>query len=224
MLFNFRHSEVFCFKKMKNKFSHILLFVFAFGLFSCNPREIYHYQYEANPVFSWGYAEYWGAYYQKYGNNNSVLSLSLFSDSLSVDSTGNLQGFGQYMYLEDVFLSQDKIFLPDGNYEVSLSADSMSIAPGRILKIDGVEYNVGAVIYYLEKDASLSTSKMVTGGSMDITLQDSTTTANCHFELEDGTALEGTFKALLPYYDQSWINLQNNGFFTRSQRVRQQPL
>ncbi len=192
-------------------------------LFGCNPREYYSYEYETKPVFSWGYSEFWGPYYQKYGVDANICSLSLFSDSMYIDSLGTLIGTGQYLFLEDVYSGLSDVFLQEGEYVVSSSADSMSLRPGREIEIDGMKFESGALIYFFEKESEYSVSKRVSGGTMTVAYQDSLTIIHCNFELEDETMLEGTFRAILPYYDYSSINSGGGIFAVSSKPIGKSP-
>ncbi|HEY6915883.1 MAG TPA: hypothetical protein VI413_14490, partial [Paludibacter sp.] len=88
------------------KYLNLLILFFAIILTSCNGGEPpLPYTYNANPKYTWGYAEYFGKEYATYGINNNIFSLSLFSESLSIDSTGSLIGTGQYLFLEDIYVA-----------------------------------------------------------------------------------------------------------------------
>lgn len=193
----------------------ILLLWSVVLLSACRPREYHKYEYETNPAFSWGYAEFWGPYYAKYDVEANVSSISLFSDSLSVDSTGALTGFGQYAYLEDVFYNVNYLFLPEGEYQVSKSSDTLSIAPGEELDIDGTKFDTGAFLYFIEKDANYSVKKQIVAGTMTVAYQDSLTVFDCKFELDDETEISGTYRAVLPYIDYSSIVSGSGPFFVR---------
>lgn len=197
-----------------------VVFLFLAILFlGCNPREFYTHEYETEPVFYWGYSEFWGPYYQKYGVDANICSLSLFSDSLSIDSTGALVGFGQYLFLEDIYYGSNSVFLQEGEYQVSMDADSMSIVPGEEKEIDGMKFEAGAHIYFIEKDSKYTVYKRISGGTMRVNYEDSLTIIDCNFELEDQTLIKGSFRAVLPYFDYSSIN-SGGLLFTRPKSVR----
>ena len=149
-----------------------LIFVLLFSsvLFvSCKTNDpALEYKYNTNPTYSWGYAEFYGPYYSEYMNDNNVISLSLFSDSLFVDSTGSLDGIGQYLFLEDVFISPTDTILPDGVYEISKSEAQFTVAPGEKFKADNNEYVIGAYIYFIEKKSNFSVQKLISRGSFTV--------------------------------------------------------
>src|SRR5690554_3175723 len=151
---------------MKNRF--LFLFTVLFVSFSCERPEQIEYEYETNPQYTWGYAAYWGNYYADYGIDNNVLSLTAFTNDLTTDEQGSLVGNGQYLYLEDVFLTPEQKVFTNGTYVVSDSGEAFTIAPGSLYKEDGVEYNTGAFIYYVEENANFSTIKFIVEGSMTI--------------------------------------------------------
>ncbi|MDO9154431.1 MAG: hypothetical protein Q7U47_12150, partial [Paludibacter sp.] len=68
-----------------------LLLILMVGLLvsSCVERNpIFKYNYNKDPKYTWGYAQFYGKYYADYGINNNVVTLSLFSDSLSINDKG----------------------------------------------------------------------------------------------------------------------------------------
>ncbi len=184
---------------------HFLLVTIAISLtlIACEKPEVKEYEYEKNPQYSWGYAEFWGAYYAEYSNNNHVLSLSLFTDSLEINQESKLTGFGQYLYLEDIFIAPSDTLLPAGVYVVNDSGNPFTIAAGEEIEYDGDKYNVGAMINYVEKNSTNDIRKFITGGKMTVYQIGEKTLIICDFKLADGTELKGRYEALLPYFDQS---------------------
>jgi len=185
---------------------NILLVSCVILLTSCvkgelNPQIVY----EKNPQYSWGYAEYFGAYYTpENGNKNNVLSVSLFTDSLKINDLGNLTGLGQYLFLEDVFQSPTVVFLQEGTYTINNSGLPFTIAPGKNDTVDNAVYPIGAYISYYEYNAANSTLKTISKGSLTVNkVNDSTYNIVCNFKTSDSTVLKGDFKAALPHIDQS---------------------
>ena len=190
------------------KFSHILIFSFAILLASCKGYEpTPPYVYESNPHYAWGYAQFFGAYYNEYGNKNNVISVSLFSDSLNTSDEGELQGFGQYLFLEDVFVAAKDTLLPVGTYTINTSGSTFTIAPGVNDTIDNEVYTLGATISYFEQNASKSTLKRISSGSMVVSISnDGKHTVNCNFKTADNKELKGRFTEALPHIDESLKN------------------
>lgn len=184
-----------------------LIFVLLFSsvLFvSCKTNDpALEYKYTTNPTYSWGYAEFYGPYYSEYMNDNNVISLSLFSDSLFVDSTGSLDGIGQYLFLEDIFISPTDTILPDGVYEISKSEAPFTVAPGEKFKADNNEYVIGASIYFIEKKSNFSVQKLISRGSFTVESMNNTKYIDFNFVLTDSTKLKGKFSTELPHFDQS---------------------
>jgi len=160
------------------------------------------YTYETNPHYSWGYAEYFGSYYADYNNNNNVLSLSLFSDSLYV-TNGNLSGLGQYLYIEDIFVPSDSIILPAGNYVSSELGEPFTFYPGRQYPVDDLKIDVGAFLYYIEKNKNLTVIKQVSKGSFTVKIIGSQRKIDCNFVLSDSSKVTGSFSNTLPHYNSS---------------------
>ena len=183
----------------------VLLFSSVFFV-SCKTNDpALEYKYNTNPTYSWGYAEFYGSYYSEYMNDNNVISLSLFSDSLFVDSTGSLDGIGQYLFLEDIFISPTDTILPNGVYEISKSEAPFTVAPGEKFKADNNEYVIGAYIYFIEKKSNFSVQKLISRGSFTVESMNNTRYIDFNFVLSDSTKLEGKFSAELPHFDQSIV-------------------
>jgi len=190
---------------MKNIFLYILAIVCL--LSSCKGSDpVPPYVYEANPHYSFGYAEFFGAYYAAYGNKNNVISLSLFSDSLSINNLGNLVGFGQYLFLEDVFVDTTDTILPQTTYTIDDSGLPNTVAPGKNDTIDDQIYTLGATISYYEQNAAKSTVKRITSGTFTLSKVGSNYNIVCNFKTADKKDLKGSFSARLPYFDESLTN------------------
>jgi hypothetical protein len=187
---------------MKNYFLSIVLLVGL--LVSCIDKQPdTGYVYNLNPTYSWGYVEFYGAYYADFGNDNNVISLSLFSDSLKINDIGTLVGIGQYLFLEDIFINKTDTLLPNGTYTISNNGLPFTVAPGVNDTVDGAVYPIGACISYYEPITSQSTIKLITGGSFTSNRMGNTYTISCNFTTDDKLTLKGSFSATLPYIDQS---------------------
>lgn len=190
---------------MKN----IFLFVVAIGclLSSCKGTDpVPPYVYEANPHYNFGYAEFFGAYYATYKNPNNVITLSLFSDSLKINNLGNLVGFGQYLFLEDVFVAPTDTLLPLTTYTIDDSGLPNTVAPGKNDTIDNQIYTLGATISYYEQNATKSTQKRITSGTFTLSQVDSNYKIVFNLKTSDKKDLKGSFTAKLPYFDESLTN------------------
>lgn len=183
----------------------LYIFVVVFTLISCNGTEPVYFNYNTNPSYTWGYVEFFGQEYASKGVNYNVLSVSLFSDSLSVDSTGSLVGIGQYLYLEDVFVNPTDTMLPVGTYTISGSKTSFMITPGKNDTVDyGVTYPIGASIYYYENNSSKSVRKYIKSGTMTVSRTGILNySISCDFVTADKKQLKGSFSAQLPHFDES---------------------
>ena len=208
-------------------YKHNYLYIFFIGLLfqACERREIIEYEYEKNPQFSWGYAEFWGAHFAHYGLDNHVLSLHAFTDSLTLTKNCNLTGFGQYLVLNEIFISPSDTIFPEGVYEVTDTAAVFTITPGELYNEDGVKYDLGAYIYYYEKNNFYTTRKFIVGGSMKLSFINNIPRFDCNFTLEDESELKGRFETNeLIIYDNSIAPLstkqkvklnQTNPFFIK---------
>ena len=204
-----------------NKFNLLLISLVSM-LTSCGGGQLnQQIVYETNPQYSWGYAEYFGAYYKpENGNKNNVLSVSLFTDSLKINTVGNLTGLGQYLFLEDVFQSPTTVFLEAGTYTVNNSGLPFTITPGKNDTIDNEVYPIGAYISYYEYNAANSTLKTISKGSLTVSLMnDSIYNIVCDFKTSDSTVLKGHFTATLPHIDQS-LSITKSGIRKKLMYIR----
>ena len=199
----------------------LLIPAIIFFFSSCEEKVVFVYPYNYNPVFTWVYAEYFGKYYENRQNPNQVISLNLFSDSLEIDSTRSLVGTGQYLYFEDIFMTPGDTLLPAGNYAISNTGNAFTIYPGKQIEENGTKYDVGAYIYFIEKNNAYSVRKFITGGNMQVSYADNKTIINFNFQLIDSVKqrniyvkdtfeIKGKFEEQIPYFD----------FSTKPQMVR----
>lgn len=185
---------------------YLYLFFIILVIQACERKPVVVYEYEKNPQYSWGYAEFWGAHYANYGLSNHVLSLYALTDSLTFNKNGYLVGFGQYLYIEDIFISPADTLFPAHVYEVSASGDAFTIAPGELFDEDGVKYDVGAYIYYIEKNDYFTTRKFIVDGSMEVSYPENAIRFDFDFILDDDSELKGRFEiedAAFYLYDES---------------------
>jgi hypothetical protein len=169
------------------------------------------YAYETNPHYSFGYAEFFGPYYTPYGNNNNVISLSLFSDSLKINNIGSLEGFGQYLFLEDIFLNPTDTLLQTGTYTISDTGLPFTVAPGKNDTVDNNVFTIGATISYYEQNAAKSTLKLIKSGTFTLSVNYPNYIISCNFKTDDKKNLQGRFSAQLPYVDESINMTISNG-------------
>lgn len=199
---------------MKN--FNLLYIVLAILLFSCKGSDSYTpYVYETNPHYSFGYVQFYGKYYQELlGNQNNIISVSLFSDSLYITEEGSLEGFGQYLYLEDVFVNPTDTLFQYGSYTISSSGEPFTIEPGKNDTIDNEIYTYGATITYFEENQTKSVLKLITEGTVNVSKIGSRYTISFDLKTNDMNELKGNFVEVLPQYNES---LQSNNPITRSQ-------
>jgi len=187
---------------MKN---HLILSLFVIILLSsCKGGEPNQpHVYDSNPQYTWGYAQFYGAYYADVQNTNNVLSVSLFSDSLYINEVKNLVGQGQYLFLEDVFVSASDTLLPEGTYKASESGKPFTFSPGKNYVVDEKVYTLGATINYFEENANMSTVKLIADGSFTVHRKGEIYTVVCNFVTDDSIQLKGSFTGTLPHEDES---------------------
>lgn len=208
---------------------YVYFLCFMLLLQACERREVFEYQYEKDPQYSNGYAEFWGAQYAHYGFDNHVLSLRAFTDSLKLTKDGYLTGFGQYLVLNDIFVSSSDTVFPAGTYEIADTVDVFKIAPGELY--EGTKYELGAYIYYIEKNESFSIRKFIVGGTMQVSFTDSVSRFDCNFILDDKSELKGRFEtneliiydySVVPKPDKQKVKLNQADPFAIKQFVNKQ--
>jgi len=186
---------------MKNL--NILYIFIAILLFSCNGSEPNSpYVYESNPYYSYGFAEFYGAYYKNSGIENNVISLSLYSDTLKKTDDGSW--YGQYLYLEDVFVAPSDTLLTLKIYTISNSKEPYTIVPGTLDTIDNEVYTYGARISYIEQNTAKSVLKRITEGTITVSKVGFKYFINCDLKTSDDMELKGTFINVLIQTDESF--------------------
>lgn len=183
---------------------NLLLALLLVSFASCKPNEPrFEYKYDYNPVYTWGQAEFYGDYYSDVDIDLNVLTLSLFSDSLYANNKGQLAGFGQYLFIEDVFIALGDTIMPDGIYRTDTIAQPFTFYPGEQLSVDDNRFNIGAYMYFIEKRAAYSLLKFIARGQFEVKTIGAIQSIVCDFVMSDSTKVTGKFSSKLYYFDQS---------------------
>ena len=189
------------------KYLNLLILFFVILLTSCNGGEPpLPYAYNTNPRYTWGYTQYFAKEYTTFGINNNILSVSLFSDSLSIDSlTKGLVGTGQFLFLEDIFVSPFQTTLTAGTYTINSSGLPYTVSPGKNDTVGTEIFPIGATISYYEENSSKSKLKFITEGTFRVTKSLISNTITIIFDLktDDKKTLKGSYAGKLEYYDES---------------------
>lgn len=211
----------------------VYLYIVCFILFlqACERREKFEYEYEKNPQYTWGYAQFWGAHYSHKGFDSNVLSLYALTDSLTVTKSGNIVGFGQHLVLNDIYIAPSDTIFPAGTYTIADTIAVFNIALGELYHDDGVKYDLGAYIYYIEKNEFFSTRKFIVSGSMQVSFIDSISRFDFNFTLDDDSELKGRFEtneliiydySVVPKPDKQKVKLNQADPFVVKQFVNKQ--
>lgn len=180
---------------MKNINYSILLFLLA--LTGCSgSMPTLPYSYNLNPRFTKGLVEFYGAFYAQYNNKNNVLSVSLLSDSLTINNDGRVQGIGQYLYLEDVFVESKDSSLVPGVYKIDNSSTAFSAFAGKNDTINGEIIPIGSYISYYESNATKSTIKLIKSGTFTVTKSGNIHSVKCDFITSDNKPIKGLFNGI----------------------------
>ncbi len=189
---------------MYSKLITFLLFI-SIITSSCkrNDKDV-EYKYATSAEFTWGYAQFYGKYYADYGVENNVVSLSVFTDSLFINNKGQLGGFGQYLFFEDIFSAPSDTILRQGTYWISSLRAPFNVAKGEIIEIDGIKYSTGARIYFIEKNALFTKSEAIIGGKFSLNIDEVRYYLLFDLTLADSTNFKGrvNFKPI-PFFDES---------------------
>lgn len=188
-----------------NYFKYFAIVFTVFFMSSCYDREPrFEYKYNDKPAYSWGYAEFYGDFYNYADIDRNVLTLSLFSDSLYVNDEGSLAGHGQYLFVEDIFISATDSVLPAGVYRADTTAAPMTFYPGELFEVDENKYPVGAYLYYIEKRQAFSTVKYISRGSFDLKRSAGDKYfIEFDFVMSDSSVVKGSFQGKLPHFNNS---------------------
>lgn len=185
----------------------ITLVAVAFLLNACTSDEPSAlYKYEQNPAYSYGYAEFFGDWYADYNNPNNIISLTLLTPSLQIDTDGKLSGTGQLLYIEDIFVPNTFNYLADGTYTASESQNAYTFLPGKKFDADGFLIDTGAYLMFYEKNTKFTIKKLVSKGSFTVKTIDSIHKIDFDLTLSDSSKVKGSFNNTLPYFDSSIPN------------------
>lgn len=132
-----------------------------------------------------GYQESYGRFYKDSVPFN-VFALDLYSDGVSLDSTGMIVGTGWNLYLSDIFLSLDSDSLLAGEYHSSASPEAFTFLPG--VQYDGMPH--GAYLLRIE-EGDVAAISVFSEGVMTIAHEGATTETTISF-LKRGTTRTDT--------------------------------
>lgn len=81
--------------------------------------------------FTTGYLEDYGAYYAEEGLFNRVFALDLYSDGLTLNKKGYIEGSGTNLYFSDIFVEPQEKTLPAATYEAAETGEPLTFLPGK---------------------------------------------------------------------------------------------
>lgn len=136
----------------------VILFVFV----ACQERNI---ELSTSPTpatrYESCYVDLFGRYYDSLPYN--IASLDLFSEGLSLDSTGRIEGSGTNLYISDLFMPSSAFMLQTGEYICDSVPSEYSFLPALSFESNFT----GAYLLYIE-NSSLSSVRMFNRGSLVI--------------------------------------------------------
>lgn len=172
-------------------------------LIACTPELKAPYAYNTHPNFTKGRIEFYGSYYENYNYTNNIISITLFSDSITENQSGSILGIGQELIIEDLSISPTDTVIPAGNYKVSKTKEIHTFVPGRIISANNESATVGSRIYYFEKNNKKSITGLITDGSFDISYSETTTNIVCNLVTDNNLQIKGQFKGKLKFINKS---------------------
>ncbi|MCQ2333779.1 MAG: hypothetical protein MJZ88_04100 [Paludibacteraceae bacterium] len=144
-------------------------------------------------VFTTAYSEFYGAHYQLLHRN--VLSLDLYSQGLTFDSLGKINGQGTNLYLSDIFIPLEDSTLRSCTYTVDTTGQNFTTLPG--MNIDGGV--TGAYLLLVNTDNTDPVSKIYyfTSGTFTIQHEGDTTDIDFHLVTEDKQTFDATYRGVI---------------------------
>jgi len=155
------------------------------------------YVYKSNLEFTTGKAEFYGNYFANYQNNNNVISLSLYSDSLLIN---NKTSVGQHLNFDNIFIPAADSILPEGTYKNDTTGNSFTFIAGTKIIANGYYQTVGAILNYWEPLPKNSTSKLITDGTFTVSYNSNhLPTFTLNLTTDDKLKISGTFVGKINY-------------------------
>lgn len=144
-----------------------------------------------------GYATYYGNYYAAEGLDAHLLSLDIYSPTITIDSAGRIGGTGTNVYLSDIFIPNDEIFMRRGEYKCDTTYKPFTF-------LAGIEYEghySGAYLLSIKENGYSVT--LVKSGTMTVSYVSDSTIINFELMLDNPgrTTYTGEYRGVLPYYD-----------------------
>lgn len=109
----------------------IILFVAGALLCSCRHRVTPQLPAKGyDTIFTMCEEDVYGAFYAAGGLNSCVVALDLYSDGLTLNEQGRIEGSGTNLYFSDIFLSEGSTELYDGTYTADTTGAPETFLPG----------------------------------------------------------------------------------------------
>lgn len=148
-------------------------------------------------VLDKGYATYYGNYYQAEGIDCNILSLDLYSPTITFDSVGRIGGTGTNVYLSDIFIQPDHKYLSRKEFCCDTTYQPFTF-------LAGMEYEnhySGAYLLNIKENGYSVT--LVKDGTMTVSYNGDSTIIGFELLLDNPqkTIYKGQYRGILPYYD-----------------------
>ena len=143
-----------------------------------------------------GYAVFYGNYYSAEGINRNVLSLDIYSPTITIDSLGRIGGTGTNVYLSDIFIDTADTLMRRGEYKTDTTYLSYTFLAG----IEYENHYSGAYLLNI-KDNGYDVT-LVKSGTMTLSYSGDSTIIDFSLLLDNAnrTVYTGQYRGILPYY------------------------
>ena len=139
--------------------------------------------------FTSAYVKFYGAHYASRGIENNVIDLDLYSEGLSLDSTGHIVGTGTNVYLSDIFIAKTDSALIEGSYVSDTTGGEYTFLPG--VNYDG---NISGAYLLRITDGVLSAYTLFDRGEMMVEQEDDSVLISLKMKYEE-SGIERTYEA-----------------------------
>ena len=181
---------------MKQNFFLILIPFFL--LAACSQRNTPQPKVRTQTEFNTALAKFYRAFYSSVGVEENVLSLDLFSEGISLNKEGYMQGTGSNLFFSDIFLASADSLLTADTYKADTTAQPLTFLPG--INYEG---NItGAYLLDLE-ESKLVDYQIFTDGSFELTRRADSIFINFELQREKGGIYKAQFSGVVPYTDLS---------------------
>lgn len=143
--------------------------------------------------FTLANAVQYGQYYKE--AESTVLAIDFYSDGITLDENGYMQGSGTNLYFSDIFLPLAEDALPEGTYTADTTAAPYTFLWGQ--NYEGVNFTGCYLLNITEGE--VAAIKLVTKGEMQVAYKGDSAYIDFRLRLTDDSDYEGHFYGIINY-------------------------